>query len=273
MITFLFWNLRGNLLEEILKNLVERYDVDVVMLAEMDFAPDVLLSVLNRNQVRYEYAANVGCKKIHIFVRFREEFLEIIRETERLTIRHLKLPNRTSILLAAVHMVSKLHYSEHTQIIEAIKLAEEITKAEKDVDHTRTVLVGDLNMDPFDDGVVTTSGFHGVMSRDTAKRKSRVVQGTTYHFFYNPMWNLLGDRIGKPIGTYYYSNGEHIDYFWHIFDQVLIRPSLIDLFEVSNLEILTTDGKISFLTSNGLPDKQKVSDHLPIKFTLDLQQR
>ena len=59
-------------------------------------------------------------------------------------------------------------------------------------------------------------------------------------------------------------------YFWNIFDQVLIRPDLLDLFRNEDLSILSNDGVESFLTERGLPDKTVASDHLPIIFKLDL---
>jgi hypothetical protein len=55
-----------------------------------------------------------------------------------------------------------------------------------------------------------------------------------------------------------------------MFDQVLLRPDVIDLFHDKELRILTDDGNISFLSTNGLPDATMASDHLPILFTLDL---
>ena len=75
------------------------------------------------------------------------------------------------------------------------------------------MLVGDLNMNPFEDGLVKTTGLHSVMSKSKAKEFSRVVQGRTYPFFYNPMWNLLGDETQGPPGTYYYSSSEHKAFF------------------------------------------------------------
>ena len=82
------------------------------------------------------------------------------------------------------------------------------------------------------------------------------------------MWNLLGDKCnGKP-GTYYYSGSKLMEYFWHMFDQVLIRPALIGDFAFDKLKIIESSGNISLLAENGLPDK-KFSDHLPIFFSLE----
>ncbi|GAB4457951.1 MAG: hypothetical protein OHK0029_18480 [Armatimonadaceae bacterium] len=111
--------------------------------------------------------------------------------------------------------------------MEAVSLARRIHELETERDITRTVLVGDLNLNPFDVGVVGTEGLHAVMTQQTALRESRTVQGKQYPFFYNPMWSHFGDNADTPAGTYYQDRAEAICYFWNMFDQVLIRPSLI----------------------------------------------
>ena len=149
-------------------------------------------------------------------------------------------------------------------------LTETIRKKEDEVGHTRTVLVGDLNMNPFEDGVVSSTGLHAVMTRKIAEKKSRIVQDNEYLYFYNPMWSLFGDGSKGPPGTYYYYKAEHKVYFWNIFDQVLLRPDLIDFFSNDDLMILDSDGKNVLLSSQGIPDINVASDHLPIYFTLNL---
>jgi hypothetical protein len=132
------------------------------------------------------------------------------------------------------------------------------------------VLVGDLNLNPFDHGVVSTAGLNGTMTKRIAGRGNRVVQGSSYQFFYNPMWNCFGDASGQPPGTYYYERGDHVSYFWHMFDQVLVRPDLMGSFSHDHLRILHTDGQVSLVTPAGSPDSKKASDHLPLVFRLDL---
>lgn len=84
------------------------------------------------------------------------------------------------------------------------------------------------------------------------------------------MWNLLGDARTSSPGSYYYSNAEYVTRFWHMFDQVLIRPSLIDIFDVKELEIITTTGTETLLSDTGIPNKRVASDHLPLVFELSL---
>ena len=270
MTSFLFWNLNRQSPREIVANLALRYEVDVLMLVECSIAPGVLLEALNRHRgSEYHYAPGI-CEKVEIFTRYHSQFIQPIYEKDRLTIRHLKPPEATDILLAVTHFPGKLHWSDSSQAFGSVELANSIRLAEKRVGHSRTILVGDLNMNPFENGVVSANGLHGVMSRHIAEKRARVVQAKEYPFFYNPMWSLLGDATPGPPGTYYYSKSEHKVFFWNMFDQVLIRPELLSLFSNEDLEILTFDGGTSFLSSQGVPDANIASDHLPLFFKLGL---
>jgi hypothetical protein len=241
------------------------------MLAECQIEIGVLLRELNEERrFGYHYSPSIGCEKIEVFARFPHEFIRPIHESGRLTIRHLRLPGLTDILLAITHLPSKLHWSESSQSMECVELSNSIRTAEHQVGHARTVLVGDLNVNPFEDGVVSANGLHGVMSRSIAQERTRVVQSREYPFFYNQMWALFGDGTPGPSGTYYHRRAEHRVFFWNMFDQVLIRPDLLPLFDNKELEILESDGEMLLLSNKGLPDAEVASDHLPVIFRLAL---
>lgn len=79
--------------------------------------------------------------------------------------------------------------------------------------------------------------------------------------FYNPMWSRLGDESAGPPGTYFYDGGSGTEkYFWHTFDQVLLRPGLLQAYETGHLEILTGIGTFPL---DGGP-----SDHSPVLLRL-----
>lgn len=56
------------------------------------------------------------------------------------------------------------------------------------------------------------------------------------------MWSLHGDIGNNVTRSYYYKNAELVNYHWNVFDQVLIRPSLIDNFEKHSLKFVDFDG-------------------------------
>lgn len=269
MLKFLLWNLNKKPLQASVAALARRYDVDIIVLLENEIPPGVLLRALNPQGTGDYYYSSVSCLKVHVFSRFLHGFVRPIHETDRLTIRHVTLPGRADFLMAAVHFFSKI-YSAETQVYECANLADEIIRAEKQVGHDRTILMGDLNMNPFDVGVVSARGLHATMSRTIAQRLSRTVCSKKYPFFYNPMWNLLGDVTPGPAGTYYYDDSNHNVLFWNMFDQVLLRPTMISAFDHDSLQILEGDGETSFLTKEGRPKKRYGSDHLPVLFGIEI---
>lgn len=108
-----------------------------------------------------------------------------------------------------------------------------------------------------------------MMTRRIAERIERVVQGNRYRFFYNPMWGYWGDRTSGPPGTYYHHSPTPADLFWHMFDQVLLRPGLMNALE--DLAILDGIAGESLLTQpGGLPRLADCFDHLPLAFRLNL---
>jgi hypothetical protein len=84
------------------------------------------------------------------------------------------------------------------------------------------------------------------------------------------MWAHFGERPNGPPGTYYLARSAFLSYYWNIFDQVLVRPELLDSFSDDELRILTKAGDTQLLGPTGRPDKTRVSDHLPILFQLQL---
>ena len=84
------------------------------------------------------------------------------------------------------------------------------------------------------------------------------------------MWAHLGERDGHPPGTYFYSHSEFVNYYWNVFDQVVVRPDLIDCFETERIKVLTAVGNTSLLQDDGRPDARNFSDHLPLLFEIEL---
>lgn len=269
MVSFLFWNLNKKPLHNVLARIVQQYEIDIIILAEFNIAISSMLTALNTDPTnQFHYSPSIGCTKISIFSKFSPNFLPPIYEEDRITIRHLTLPGLTDIILAAVHLPSKLYWNDNSQAAECREIARSIAMVENQLSHERSVLVGDMNMNPFEDGLIQANGFHAVMSKNIASKKSRVVQGRNYSFFYNPMWNLMGDATPGPPGTFFYDNSSHNVYFWNMFDQVVIRPDIIPYFSNNDLQVISSVGNTSLLSKNGYPDKRIMSDHLPIVFRL-----
>ena len=266
---FLFWNINGKPLAGLVAELAEIQRIDVVVLAECDTDPSAILLSLNRfPEAGFHFPAGLS-RPVAVFTRFSRDFLQPVYESERITIRRLALPARLPVLLAAAHLPSKLHWSAESQAGECAELARMIDAEERKESHRRTILVGDFNMNPFETGLVSSVGLNSVMSRNVASRETRMVQGREYRFFYNPMWGHFGDARGETAGSYFYDAGEHVNYYWNMFDQVLLRPELAKSFDPARLHIVGEIGARSLVRPDGRPDQATGSDHLPLIFEVE----
>jgi len=240
----------------------------VIILAECATPTSQVLEALNSRDASYHFANTPGCRKLAVFTRFPSEFVVPVCEGPRFTIRTIELSASSEIIIAAVHLGSRRDHSRESQGFDCAVLARTIRDAEEALGPSRTVLVGDINANPFDDGVVAAAGLNAVMTRQIASRGSRMVDSHSFPFFYNPMWGRLGDESKGPPGTHYYARSEQVEFFWHTYDQVLVRPALLDDFEGAELDVPMSIGATSLLNAGGRPDKKLASDHLPLVFSI-----
>jgi len=267
--TFLFWNIHRRPLGPIVASLASRHEVDVLLLVEC-LTPEALLPCLNMGEEPTFYLGSATDDAVRIYTRFSDRFLVVEDRQPRFTIWRLRLPGREEILLVTAHLRSKREREDADKTSECIKLAEAVRAVERRAGHSKTLLVGDLNLNPFEDGAVFAIGLNAVMTRRVAARKARTVQSSKHPFFYNPMWRLFGDPEDRPAGTYYQWRSVTRCYFWNIFDQVLVRPALMPAFDDRALRVLDSDGPTSLLNRVRVPDSRRFSDHLPITFALSL---
>jgi len=267
--TFLFWNVNRKPLSPVVAELADEHRADIVVLAEAGDDPATLLQDLNAKETGGFHFPIGLSSYVTIYTRFSRDFLRPVFESDRVSIRRLTLPARSELLIAAVHLPSKLRWSSASQSFECGELARQISLEEDRAGHRRTVVLGDFNMNPFEFGLIAAGGLNAVMSRKIAARSSRKIQGREYRFLYNPMWSHLGDARSDTAGSYFYDSSEHVNYFWNVFDQVLMRPELAERFDMARLKIVKSVGTRSLVRHDGRPDRRDSSDHLPLVFDLD----
>jgi hypothetical protein len=280
-VKFLFWNIQGKPLGHLVRALVDEHDIDVVILAEWGEDPWQILNALNQGNAQRLFHTDVfepaterrrGPPPPRVYWRFDEDAVRLRRNDGRAKYYELLTTAGRSILLVAVHLPGRRNQSEHDQVVLATRVGGVIREEEKQLGHQQTLVIGDFNMNPFDVGIMTSDAFHAVMTQETALRRSRTVGEVECAFFYNPMWGHLGDRTPGPPGTYYYDSPRHLPLFWNTFDQVLLRPDLLDVFDGGSLRIIERAGDVALLDPrSGRPNHREASDHLPILFSLDLE--
>ena len=246
IVDILFWNINKKDLTNEISEIANQHKIDIIILCEYNLDDSYTTAQINQGESIYKISNCFGCTKIKIFTSLSLSKISIISESDRWTIRKIQHNLFRPFLLVAAHLPSKNYFSDNDQTLEAINFRDSIDKAKMESGIDRVVIIGDLNMNPFEDGLLSTKALHATPDRNIALRVKRKVQGKEYEYFYNPMWNFLGDEI---------------------FDQLLISPNMIKYISNKKIQILTKAKTFSLL-KNGQINKTKYSDHLPLIFNI-----
>ena len=264
---FVFWNTAGKCSPNIVDEAVKDLDADFVIIAEDCLNINQLLPLLNTNSRKvYQFRCN-NRRRISIYATTENRVKIELVSTDNPYILPVQITTPVQkTLLIGVHLPSKLRTDNNERQFRSREVAGEIISIESRLGHKNTVVVGDFNMNPFEDGIVAIDAFNAVMSKDIAKKGTRKYRGKSYDFFYNPMWGHFGDLFDTAPGTYYYAQSDYKNkYYWNIFDQILIRPSIIDSFGwpyiIDKIKVGRTTKK---LLSKRRSFKINESDHLPL---------
>ena len=258
----LFWNTHNNKeINYILSELIIENNINIVVLAEYKADMSGLIEILSQQGIIMKEYNTVGCDRIKII----GDIKDVIPGPQR-DRYSLQVINKDCIL-CCVHLASQIYTNnEGSRNIKIAQIVIDIQDMEKQNDIENTIIVGDLNINPFDHGCIDAYYFHSLPFYEVANKRSRIVSDQEFKTFYNPMWRFLGD-LNKPYGTYYY-NGSRVDnIFWNIYDQVIIRPALRNRFVDDSLKIITETESKSLVDAKGHPDNN-ISDHLPIIFEI-----
>lgn len=82
------------------------------------------------------------------------------------------------------------------------------------------------------------------------------------------MWRQYGHVTSMDAGmaTHYWQNNQAGELFWHMLDQVVIRPEESQSFPENRLRIVSQVGAVTLLAPDGTPDSTLGADHLPVDF-------
>jgi hypothetical protein len=287
-VKFLFWNIDGGQGTLLLPTLTRLADsgIDVFMFAEAPSDLTPVTTALNATTSDLYELVTTQSTRVRFFTRlqgvlggatWRDRYFDAL--FDRLTALELQPVGVSGIIVIGTHLDSPASgLSEGDRAEWARDVSRDVRIIEGGVGHDRTVLVGDMNMNPYSDGLVQTTALHAVMSRNLTEVVVRHQARDGYPVFYNPMWSCLGDRPRprlrpegerRPPGTHYFDNTSgRANTFWQMYDQVLLRPALMD--QLTNLEILDGDGIETFASVEGKPRRVFFSDHLPVLFELNL---
>jgi endonuclease/exonuclease/phosphatase (EEP) superfamily protein YafD len=265
VVKILFWNLNRKDLRHHVCEAARWSSSDVVVLIESSETSAQTLKALRSDVSPSFYYPLCTPGRFQLFCRDVSLNLAEIYGGDRVSLRRFTYAG-TELLLGLVHVVDRRNWDQLNQSTQVSLLAGDIRHKEDEQGHSRTILIGDFNMNPFDQAMNMAAGMNAMMSTKCVERGSRTLQNKEYHYFYNPMWGLFGDRTPGPSGTYYHLNSANGLYGWNMLDQVLFRPAAIPWFE--DIQILTKAGGKLLHTQSGRPNKNAASDHFPLLLTL-----
>lgn len=261
-INILFWNINKKTLYEPLEMITQQYELDVIILCEYEKIDlEYLQRKLNYSGKIFKVGNNVIGGRT-VLLHDVNKIITCILDSKYYSAFKINI-DKEEILLFTVHLPSKLIYAPGDQFSKAIQCNREIQQIEKKLNINNTIVIGDFNMNPFEEGMVSSDSFHGTMFKDEAIKKERTVLGELKKYFYNPMWSYMGNSYNPVVGTYYYKDNRTVCYHWNTFDQILLRPSLIKGFSLDDINIINYIHGIE-LIKNNKPNKKQYSDHLPI---------
>jgi len=260
-----FWNVNKNKsLDNLILELVQENKIDILALAEYDNDTEQLCKLLDQRETRYKPLQCIGCDKIKGI--YNSKYTQKpLKATSRYIISTFSTVY-SKLLLGAIHGPAMPRKSDDDRRQYYSIYIHDIEQAESESGINNTILIGDFNSSPFDGSIVRAGAIHAIPHKEEASKNSRIVDGHNYKTFYNPTWKLLAlDK--PPYGTYYYNNSNYENYYWYLFDQVIVRPGLINSFQEDSLRIITEINDKSLLKNDYSPDIA-YSDHLPIIFEI-----
>ncbi len=274
-LTFIVWNTNRKALYEEVSDLAFEHQADFIILIENLGVSSQMIDYLEmKTNNTYLYHKNtLRFENGHLYTKSNFNNIRTLNEHQRYSIKEITLSGET-FNLVIVHLPSKNNWgnsADHDAICSVLK--QDIDYFENDNGHQKTIVLGDFNMNPFENGMINAMGLHSVMDRNIAETKYRKIYDEDYEFLYNPMWSFLGSKGKSNInGTNYHNTSKYMNYYWNMYDQVLLRPDLLNYFNEDDLEIISKINGIDLTktVNNTKRINTDVSDHLPIKFKLNI---
>ena len=269
----LFWNIKKK--DSFIKTIVDiilEEDIDLVAFAEFpEEKEEQFKNEFKKALDDFEHLQPVKPNKIIIFYRSRQVNISNAYDGHKINVKRVKSAKDGNVYnFIFCHLRDQFSTDKEQLPGFARPIVKEILEYEKDQKNARTILCGDFNMDPFECGMLEYDCFNAMQTASLALKGTRNIEGDPYPMFYNPTWGLMGDLHGQDVpGTFYYAPSHPIQQYWHLLDQVIIRPDVIPVFDKKQLKIVTTGRNYNLLNKNGNIDAS-YSDHLPIKFHLNI---
>lgn len=260
--TVLFWNLGprkvgATLATERLVALVEKTEADIVALAEADRVTARFLKCRPRGNV-WVPKHKPQEDKTTLLVRSGTASVERIGGSPRKRSTFYEVSDRSgNWILGVVHHIDVRNHPPAARTGVAQEEAN-LLRGKMRQKGLPAIVIGDFNMDPYEEGMVSSLAYHALPTREIVSRGSRTVLFTETEMFYNPVWSYLGDLSQGMPGSFGGAPSGVISPGWHALDQVLISSALLERVDWEGTHWISAEGH-----------RERPSDHRPVHDEMD----
>ena len=297
-VNILTWNVQKKSSKELktaLKDAVQENDINIIVLQE---AGNGVISDLLPEFIEVKVNDQKNEEKCTLRILIKQGIFEVQLNpykgvSNKLFFVHLKQKGSTiGFNMAGVHLHSKVGSGENKDIRRMhknTKITTEIKRLEKDVKFAatnRTILAGDFNANPYDNDLLDFDMIPAIQHKEllkmlTASDSIFPENIKVVDYWYNPMWNFMGDNNTYKNNNLSNNNGSYFLFsdswarMWHLFDGFILRPSIMDCIDFSKSGILQGTNAHYFIKPNKNKNKyclidELLSDHLPVVISLHL---
>ena len=189
MALLIFWNTNGRDNGMAIGHLCREYDVDIVLLAETETGSARLVTEVNRGCAsgRGEHSGN--CRDGRAAIRGTHPLSArhgpaTVRRRSRENAGIAAADRPVPLLIVAAHLPSKIVDPGQKSRNTGSSAYGRISRRRRlHLGHRNTVVIGDLNVNPFEDALTAADGLHGVMDKAVARRPARVGAGASLGLF------------------------------------------------------------------------------------------
>lgn len=205
-----------------------------------------------------------GCDKVKIIAQESIEVLDCFEES-RFTVLLMKI-DTICFVIAAAHLVDRMSSADpEPRLVVIRKMIDVIHGYENELSIKRTIVMGDLNANPYDKELLLPNAFNAMLCKGIVRNKTgRTWYGNEYPFLYSPTIHWLSEEL-ENYGSFYYS-GDCSNPIWNCYDQALVSPELMD--SINSYSYLKRIGDRDLIAK--VRPNSKISDHLPLLVDINL---
>lgn len=277
ILKFISWNIQKKQLSKQIEDLIKHDLPDILFLIESDrIDPATILNncngyslTKNYNFINFGNSYRAGIKQSIKMTLFYRNDLAVNKIMDGIDYRYAYISLVTSaknLLLIPSHLPSKPTQARDLNKAGEFysQLVDELIEFERLNPKFETVIFGDLNLNPYEQEMLFSDSFFSERCPQTSTILTKIKKNTKLRFF-NPSWKLLTNYAENAFGTFIYT-GSDVEQ-WNVYDQVILRPTLINSFDMDSLSVITKSKNYSFLSGNRTIN---YSDHLPITFAMNI---